>query len=448
MLRRLTVLCAIACLSGCATDAELEAVGVDTEELGLSELVGFDLFRNETFDGNGRTCETCHTIPTFQLAPAQIESAWHRDPTDPLFRPLDSDDYTGASYSMMREDGLVRVHVVAAPNVTIDEVDGRDVTILPDGRYVVALRRSTPSVFNIALQDHLMWDGREGADLAHQAISAVHDHAEPGRAPTALEADRIASFQRVLFSRPALAHYAFGGPEPVLPAGITESQQRGRTFFVSGPLSGSDMAHRGLCATCHSGPMLDTTNAFNPGDPPGLSFAGNRTSEFNARGLPEYTFRIALPEDLVVPPGLPLPIPPGTVVAPAGTELVVRTSDPGALIVDTDPTDGIDAANPCISVLPCITSPGTAIVFHRIPSLWGVGHTAPYFHDNSAATLEDVVLHYRAFFAPTEASLRFTAEQAEAAGDIGLAMFLRDIADALVISDQDVIDIAAYLRLL
>jgi cytochrome c peroxidase len=303
-------------------------------------------------------------------------------------------------------------------------------------------------VFNVGLQDHLMWDGREGDDLAHQAISAVQDHAEPGRAPTALEAERFAAFQRVLFSRPALAHYAAGGPEPELPPGRSQSEQRGRTFFVSGPLSASDMAHRGLCATCHSGPMLDTTNAFNPGDPPGLSFAGDRTSEFNARDLPEYTFRIALAQDLVVPPGTPLPIPPGTVVAPAGTELVVRTSDPDALIVDTDPTDGIDAANPCISPLPCITNPGTAIVFHRIPSLWGVGRTAPYFHDNSAATLEDVVRHYRGFFGPTEASLRFTADQAEALGDVALAMFLRDIADALVISDQDVTDIAAYMRLL
>lgn len=448
MLRRLTVLCAIACLTGCATDADLEAVGVDAQALHSSELLGFGLFVGETFDGNDRTCETCHAIPTLQLSPAQVERAWRRDPSDPLFRPLDSDDYTGASYSRMREDGLVRVHVVAAPNVTIDEVDGVDVTVRPDGRYVVALRRSTPSIFNVGLQDHLMWDGREGDDLAHQAISAVFDHAEPGRAPTALEAEHIAAFQRVLFSSPALARYARGGPAPVLPPGRTASERRGRTFFVSGPLSGSDMAHRGLCATCHSGPMLDTTNAFNPGDPPGLAFAGNRTSEFNERGLPELTYRIALPEDLVVPPGLPLPIPPGTVVAPAGTELVVRTSDPGALIVDTDPTDGVDAANPCISPLPCLTNPGTAIVFHRIPSLWGIEHSAPYFHDNSAATLEDVVLHYRDFFAPTEASLRFTADQAEAAGDLALAMFLRDIADAVVIRDQDVVDIAAYMRLL
>ena len=34
----------------------------------------------------------------------------------------------------------------------------------------------------------------------------------------------------------------------------------------------------------------------------------------------------------------------------------------------------------------------------KIPTLWGVAQTAPYFHDNSAKTLEDVVKHYAKFF--------------------------------------------------
>ena len=35
----------------------------------------------------------------------------------------------------------------------------------------------------------------------------------------------------------------------------------------------------------------------------------------------------------------------------------------------------------------------------KIRSLWNVKNTAPYFHDNSAKTLEDVMAHYKAFFA-------------------------------------------------
>ena len=33
-----------------------------------------------------------------------------------------------------------------------------------------------------------------------------------------------------------------------------------------------------------------------------------------------------------------------------------------------------------------------------VPQLRGLANTAPYFHNNSAATLEDVVDHYMAFF--------------------------------------------------
>ena len=34
----------------------------------------------------------------------------------------------------------------------------------------------------------------------------------------------------------------------------------------------------------------------------------------------------------------------------------------------------------------------------KTPQLFGVRHTAPYFHDNSAKTLEDVLRQYVFFF--------------------------------------------------
>jgi hypothetical protein len=40
-----------------------------------------------------------------------------------------------------------------------------------------------------------------------------------------------------------------------------------------------------------------------------------------------------------------------------------------------------------------------------VPSLRGIGKTAPYFHNNSAATLEEVVDHYTAFFKRLQAIL-------------------------------------------
>ena len=45
---------------------------------------GERLFRKETFGGNGRTCETCHSPSTGTLSPDDVRERL-RDPTDPLF---------------------------------------------------------------------------------------------------------------------------------------------------------------------------------------------------------------------------------------------------------------------------------------------------------------------------------------------------------------------------
>ena len=34
----------------------------------------------------------------------------------------------------------------------------------------------------------------------------------------------------------------------------------------------------------------------------------------------------------------------------------------------------------------------------KTPSLWGIRHTVPYFHDNSAKSLEEVAEQYSFFF--------------------------------------------------
>ncbi len=58
----------------------------------------------------------------------------------------------------------------------------------------------------------------------------------------------------------------------------------------------------------------------------------------------------------------------------------------------------------------------------KIPILWGVKNTAPYFHDNSAKTLADVAAHYARFFLT--------------------------LPDPVILTPQDQADIVAYLKLL
>jgi cytochrome c peroxidase len=59
----------------------------------------------------------------------------------------------------------------------------------------------------------------------------------------------------------------------------------------------------------------------------------------------------------------------------------------------------------------------------KISQLRGIRHTAPYFHDNSAKTLEDVAAHYARFF------------------DFVTGGFI-------VLTEQDQADIVAFMKLL
>ena len=59
----------------------------------------------------------------------------------------------------------------------------------------------------------------------------------------------------------------------------------------------------------------------------------------------------------------------------------------------------------------------------KIPSLWGVRRTAPYFHDNSAKTLDELAAHYARFFEVITQG-------------------------AVTLSEQDKADMVAYLKLL
>src|SRR5262245_6494856 len=59
-------------------------------------------FGAEKFGGNGRTCTTCHRPQDgFSTTPASAQARFAADPTDPLFRPLDSDDGKGRDFTRL-----------------------------------------------------------------------------------------------------------------------------------------------------------------------------------------------------------------------------------------------------------------------------------------------------------------------------------------------------------
>ena len=241
-----------------------------------------------------------------------------------------------------------------------------------------------------------MYDTRE-PNLQLQAFNAILGHAQNTRQPTALELDLIKEFQQAdprFFSSEALRVFANGGPPPQLPAGTTESERRGRAMFDNVPFDRATT--RGICNTCHSGPMLNRFAAVNPfGFPPGGRRASIGVSERNLMGNPLYTFLVRETD---------------------GSMTTITTPDPGAMLNDPPP-----------SAPPGVPTPPRSFFanFFKIPPLWGVKDTAPYFHDNSAKTLEDVARFYAMFFLDSPSTRGFIFTEQDQADMVAFVKLLR-----------------------
>jgi cytochrome c peroxidase len=392
---------------GCAEleseETEEDLHWVDREQ--LKELrriaAGAFLFNHGTFGGNDRTCATCHPSRILReesgtLSPADVEALFQHDPDNALFQHDAADVMGGDTFDRIREHATILIEMPLPPNVRLVGSDARSV-ILPRG---IPTTMNTP-----ALDPVLMYDGR-APDLESQALGAIQGHAQvEGDVPEfALEA--IASFQAaVLFNRDNLRRFARKGEPVTIPFGTTESEQRGRRFFIADNTDDPDMVGESpdsKCGWCHSGPMLDGTSAFfseNIAPIPateGLRFITTLVSEINPLGLPVHDFEFTLPD---------------------GSTVVVSSPDPGVALVGGAPGLPFGGLHP------------NFVGFFKIPTLWGTADTAPYFHDNSSKTIEELMDHY------------------------DLALFLLSSNNPrnppiIDLTEQEKADIAAYLRLL
>lgn len=332
------------------------------------------LFEEETFGGNGRTCLTCHSRDTGTVSPLDAQRRFALNRQDPLFRHDGSDDGRGHGALRMLTEATILVEIPLPPNVRLaGDPLARSVTV----------RRGIPSTLNTpALDPVLMVDGREPG-LVNQARNALRNHAQvlPAGAGD-VDLGSIASFQLSdrFFSSDAVRQFARGGPAPALPNGTTESEKRGRKFFED--TFDPQNLKAGSCALCHSGPMLDRTNQFFPVPPAGSRFQSVGVSEFNQARNPVHTFLFRNAD---------------------GSETPVISPDPGRALI----TGKVEDAN-----------------FFKIPSLRGLSRTAPYFHDNSARTMEDTAAHYAKLFA---------------------VLFP---GNAVILTPQDQADIVAFMKLL
>jgi cytochrome c peroxidase len=370
--------------------------GLGQGEPGL-EFDGKRLFDKETFGGNGRTCNTCHSRETGTLTLADVRRIVEQSDPDNLLIH-DALDENGVSTTRLQTHATIRTTIPLPPWLSLaDDPGATHVTVF----------RGIPSTLNTpALDPVLLHDGR-APTLQEQALGAVHDHYQNTSEPTAAQLDAIAEFQRNdahFFSTHGLRKFAATGEPPELPRGRTPAERRGREFLVDAPFA--PPSKKGICALCHSGPMLNMVNqahsSFSPGSPPvGARFINTGVAIVNAPNNPIRTW--------VVNDGI-------------NPVVTIRSPDVGLLL---DPTP----STPPPTVIPRAFF---ASLF-KIPTLWGVKDTAPYFHDNGAKTLREAVAHYQRFF-------NFTEEQ----DPVGS----RSLGGLITLTDDDVDDIVAYLQLL
>ncbi|HWO02158.1 MAG TPA: hypothetical protein VNS63_23125 [Blastocatellia bacterium] len=352
--------------------------------------------------GNGRACADCH-MPSegFQLSPASTQARFDAllaerehspNADDPLFRPVDADDFrvngdNANDFSNLVENGLIRVTMPLPPNVgLIDSATGQ-----PTNETSVDLWRAVMPVNNVAItgpdgvsptwppgaprppiggldpngpnrQGGYQHDGRFGT-LQEQARGALFAHAQVSVEPPSRMLDDLAAFQRTLFSSPRVEVLAdailsgsttFPDPDPDL----NELEQQGKAVFNR------------ACATCHGGALHPSTST------PDATLRGIRT-------IMRYSnIQTACPRPgtdgfASCPPRLARNARTYRITLTDGTTQTFTTSDPGRLLL----TGQI----------------GDLGVFD-VTQLRGISRTAPYFHNNSAATLEEVLDHYEAFF--------------------------------------------------
>jgi cytochrome c peroxidase len=320
--------------------------------------------------GNGRACATCHDPRDgFSLSPARVEARWQRwqqarrlDPaaTDPLFRAVDADDGQ-QDFTLLRTRALFKVRVPLPARVRLTDD--------PAATRVTVSRAATP--LNLLKHTAPYLQDRSAATLEAQALAAVTQHMEPTSPPSRDFLESVAAFERHIFSsskvRRLSAAIDAGDPLPDLDPPLTALERRGKEKFDD------------FCGRCHGGPA-QVRNLEHRIFPP---FDGS-TNPVSLNVIVSNPPPAGFPASPIQGPGFDLPPRRYTVDLPNGGSVVLVSSDPGTVLTDVHALEMV----------------GGNQVFNRfdVPPLHGITRTAPYFHDHRAATLEEVVKHYQAFF--------------------------------------------------
>jgi cytochrome c peroxidase len=325
---------------------------------------GRELFNNETFNGNGRTCATCHPATNnFTIDPAFIATLPKSDPlfvaeTNPALAKLENSKALREKALVTENvDGFDRPgvlrgvpHTLALPVSIAPDADEDSDTVFPDGsRPVHALGWTADG----SPEDGSLRQFAVGAVVQHFPKTLDRVKGEDFRLPTDAELDALEAFQRSL-----------GRQKEVDLAALTfldDAAQRGKDLFEG---VGSNRS----CTACHANAGANVVDDEAPDEPFNDNF------------------------------------------------------DTGTRLLGTGPDEGGFGQDHQAGV------PGFGNGTINTPPLIEAADTAPFFHNNSAATLEDSIRFYTT---PTFAN--------SPSGAFG---------GAFVLNNRAIADIAAFLRAL
>jgi hypothetical protein len=394
---------------------------------------------------NGRSCGSCHRpAQGWSISAEEIKARFEvTQGLDPIFRTndgsncdhnIDTSTVGGRrrAYSLLINKGLIRIAIQLPPKAEFNVVSVVNPYGCGDPTTLSMYRRPLPST-NLRFLSTVMWDGRESstqtgtqkitfptnpsdllADLAHQSLDATNGHAQASTPLTPQQQQAIVDFEMALATAQAIdyragalnANGATGGPaiidaltKPAFFVGINDplggnphgtpfspvifnlfdawlKQQssdrkdeedgddqadsragivRGQTLFDSKPINITGVAGLnddlnlasipGTCGTCHDSPDVGNHSVSAP-----LNIGvSDVNSPLEVRYLPVITLQNKT------------------------THEIKTTTDPGRAL---------------------ITGLWKDIGRVKGPILRGLASRAPYFHNGSAASLDDVIEFY------------------------------------------------------
>jgi len=419
---------------------------VETYNLAAPTDTGRNAFF-QSLGGNGRACATCHEPRSaWGVSTASIQRRFYASHgTDPIFRVVDgatcdTDDVSSfhakrKAYSLLLSKGLIRIFLpLPATQLGSNPPVARDFEITsvsdPYGctdlssnppivsvyrrplvsanlRFLTGCPASDPSCAPLSI----MWDGREPS-LESQATDATLGHAQALSPPSNAQVAQIVAFESNIFDAQVFDSKvggldqdgATGGPiflsQQNFFIGINDSLSPGfnnvvfRLFDAWQNLAGSDGEEKDEAAARASiarGETLFNTKNFTISDVNGLnleptdplgqtSITGNCTTCHDSPNVGNHSEKLAI----------------NIGVADTTTPVLDITGLPVFTVECTD------ISGPLQGQVFKVTDLGRALVTGKCadvgkvkgPILHGLAARAPYFHNGSAAKLEDVVDFY------------------------------------------------------